>query len=414
MIRSTTTRLIPLRRAYSTGKGIKPFLFTPLDSTRSLLSIQGRDSTKFLQGLVSNDVRKIKQSSDEAAKGGSLLYAGLLQADGRYMSDIFLHSHPSPSDPSLPSYFLDHPSSQSSLIRSYLKRHVLRSKLKLAKEIEQDWQVVQVWRNLEEGVEKDDVKKGEEWLDSQKGIERDSRVPGMGWRYVKKKDELDLPSELFQPVTPSHYHLHRLLYSVPENPSDFPALPLEANLELMQGVDYKKGCYVGQELTARTYFKGVVRKRGVGVRLFREGEEVPTSFMPSLSPSSSASLIPSPKLYPTPPPGSSLIPLTSAPSKRAPRPAGKLGSTLPLISPQTGSTLTIGFGSIKLDALDQVFKVVPPTKAEEGEGAGAGEKGEVLRESEEGEGEDGGWLAKGFLNEWTEFRLEELEISKGS
>lgn len=82
-----------------------------------------------------------------------------------------------------------------------------------------------------------------------------------------------VPNELFELTTPDHYHLHRLSFSIPENPSDFPALPLEANLELMNGVDYKKGCYVGQELTARTFFKGVVRKRGVGIRLFREGEE---------------------------------------------------------------------------------------------------------------------------------------------
>lgn len=50
-------------------------------------------------------------------------------------------------------------------------------------------------------------------------------------------------------------------------------MPLESNLDLMSGVDYKKGCYVGQELTARTHHRGVVRKRGVVARLFRDGEE---------------------------------------------------------------------------------------------------------------------------------------------
>lgn len=60
---------------------------------------------------------------------------------------------------------------------------------------------------------------------------------------------------------------------MPESPADFPALPLEASIDLLNGVDYRKGCYVGQELTARTHHKGVVRKRGVVFRLFREGEE---------------------------------------------------------------------------------------------------------------------------------------------
>lgn len=81
------------------------------------------------------------------------------------------------------------------------------------------------------------------------------------------------PSELFDQVTPEHYHLHRLVHAVPEGPADFPALPLEANIDFMNGVDYRKGCYVGQELTARTHHKGIVRKRGMIFRLFREGEE---------------------------------------------------------------------------------------------------------------------------------------------
>lgn len=91
------------------------------------------------------------------------------------------------------------------------------------------------------------------------------------------------PSDLFHPVTPSHFHLHRLLHAVPEGPADFPALPLEASIDFLNGVDYRKGCYVGQELTARTHHKGVVRKRGVVFRLFREGEECVPVSSPSLT-----------------------------------------------------------------------------------------------------------------------------------
>ncbi|GAA5959247.1 hypothetical protein JCM3765_005120 [Sporobolomyces pararoseus] len=414
MIRITTARILSRGRTYSTDS--RPFVYTPLSSTRSLLSIQGTDSTKLLQGLVSNDLKKLDQSRE------SIIYAALLQADGRYMSDIFLHLHPNPLDPTVPSYFLDHPNQHSNSIRTYLKRHVLRSKLKLAKSTDQEYEIVQIWRNPHyKNKKQEEIENAENWLQTQNGFGRDPRVAGMGWRVITKKG-LQLPSEYFEQTTPAHYHLHRLSYSVPENPSDFPNLPLEANLELLNGVDYKKGCYVGQELTARTHFKGVVRKRGVGIRLFRQGEPVPETFLPTIttttttSSSSSSSLIPSPNLYPTPPPGSTLTPLsttttTTSTSKRpprAPRPAGKLGSSLPLIDSSSGTTMTIAFGSLKLDSLDQVFKVSPPKKEEE-EGGGQGE----VKELEEGEGEDGAWFAKGFLNEWVEFRLEEIEISKG-
>lgn len=59
----------------------------------------------------------------------------------------------------------------------------------MGKEAESEWQVVQVWRNLNEGVEKSRWEQGEEWLDGQEGIGRDPRVAGMGWRFVAKKGE---------------------------------------------------------------------------------------------------------------------------------------------------------------------------------------------------------------------------------
>lgn len=104
------------------------------------------------------------------------------------MSDLFLHSHPSPLDPSQPSFMIDHPSLQSSQIRSYLKRHILRSKLKLGKEVESEWEVVQAWRNPDPKVSNEEVRRGEEWLEEQ-GIGRDPRVLGMGSRWITKKGQ---------------------------------------------------------------------------------------------------------------------------------------------------------------------------------------------------------------------------------
>ena len=67
------------------------------------------------------------------------------------------------------------------------------------------------------------------------------------------------------------YTLRRSLLGVAETPEELvpgQALPLEASLELQYGVDFRKGCYVGQELTARTHHTGVVRKRVVPVLLY--------------------------------------------------------------------------------------------------------------------------------------------------
>jgi len=65
-------------------------------------------------------------------------------------------------------------------------------------------------------------------------------------------------------VPPEAYTLHRILRGVPEGLDDIPpmqAFPMESNLDVMGGLNFRKGCYVGQELTVRTYHTGVVRKR---------------------------------------------------------------------------------------------------------------------------------------------------------
>lgn len=71
------------------------------------------------------------------------------------------------------------------------------------------------------------------------------------------------------------YTLHRLLLGVPEGVLDIPpaqAFPMDSNLDMMGGLDFRKGCYIGQELTVRTYHTGVVRKRVYPVSFERISE----------------------------------------------------------------------------------------------------------------------------------------------
>jgi folate-binding protein YgfZ len=106
----------------------------------------------------------------------------------------------------------------------------------------------------------------------------DGRAPGMGCRVI-------LPGEIAKDgdvvrhrlrttgarLSVGSYEVRRILRGVAEGQAEITwgkALPLESNMDYMGGIDFRKGCYVGQELTIRTHHTGVVRKRILPVQLY--------------------------------------------------------------------------------------------------------------------------------------------------
>ena len=106
----------------------------------------------------------------------------------------------------------------------------------------------------------------------------DKRAPGMGRRFLLPGDlkpEFDM-----QETSEDVYRIRRYLKGVAEGQDELvreQALPQESNVDFMGGIDYKKGCYVGQELTIRTHHRGVVRKRILPVMLYGMEESEPTA-----------------------------------------------------------------------------------------------------------------------------------------
>lgn len=94
----------------------------------------------------------------------------------------------------------------------------------------------------------------------------DPRLPDLGQRVILPADHQPDGT----PVPDEVYTERRFRLGVAEGSSEIPsgaALPLEYNLDALNGVSFSKGCYVGQELTARTHFQGVIRKRLMPLRL---------------------------------------------------------------------------------------------------------------------------------------------------
>lgn len=104
----------------------------------------------------------------------------------------------------------------------------------------------------------------------------DMRAPGMGSRIILpggKKPELDA-----EEVDEGSYTVRRILKGVAEGQGEIlreSALPLESNMDYTSAIDFRKGCYVGQELTIRTRHTGVVRKRILPVQLYPSTPNAP-------------------------------------------------------------------------------------------------------------------------------------------
>jgi len=167
-----------------------------------------------------------------------------------------------------------------SLVR-FLKKYKLRSKLEARLVEEAELGVWSVW-------EKESKKEGwtKHGLASVKSEEAnigdialsDRRAPGMGRRLILptgKKPEIELDE-----TSEDSYTIRRYLKGVPEGQDELlkeASLPQESNIDFMGGIDYRKGCYVGQELTIRTHHTGVVRKRIVPIMLYPSSSAEPAS-----------------------------------------------------------------------------------------------------------------------------------------
>ena len=223
-----------------------PTFFTLLPH-RSVIALTGPDRVEFLQGLISNDTMKV---SWERA-----IWAALLTPQGRFLNDMFV------ADGGGDTLLLETERERAPALAKKLSMYTLRSKAKVEDRA----------ASMEVAV----VFGGE--ASKALGIEHavsfaDPRLPALGVRVLTRAGEgaALLGSHGFLPAMPADYDALRLSLGVPDGSRDLPvekALLLESGFDELNGVDWKKGCYMGQELTARTKYRGLVRKRLFPVRL---------------------------------------------------------------------------------------------------------------------------------------------------
>jgi folate-binding protein YgfZ len=203
------------------------FLFAPL-SSRSVIALGGPDWRSFLQGLVTQDVDTLAE--------GELRFAGLLTPQGRLLYDLFVVGR-------VEGAWLDVAAEHRDAILQRLAMYRLRAKVELAPF---DLSVSAVFPPEGGAPARLD------------GLFRDPRLPELGWRGYGAA----CPSNA-QAADEAAYEVHRLDLGVP-GPADWGsdrAYPIEADFDLLHGIDFKKGCFVGQETTSRMKRRGQVKSR---------------------------------------------------------------------------------------------------------------------------------------------------------
>lgn len=221
---------------------------------RKLISLEGRDAANFMQGIVTNDVTLLPEMS--------CMYAMVLNQHGRVVHDVMLYHRESKSEDAQHILVECDALSRESLMKMF-KLYKLRKKLSITPS---DIKVAQALTS--------DPK--ESILSTFSGVcghSVDPRAPVLGHRILSESFPNDITTNELE-----EYHSKRILNGIPEGTLDLPpggCLPLECNLDYMNGVSFHKGCYIGQELTARTKFTGVIRKRLLPVTFKGDGKLEP-------------------------------------------------------------------------------------------------------------------------------------------
>lgn len=244
--------------------------FAPLGG-RGVLEVAGADRVAFLQGLVSNDVAR--------AAAGAPVYSALLTAQGKYLHDFFVVALGE-------ALYLDGERSRLGDLQRRLSLYRLRSKVTLT-DASAKFIAAAAWGYG--AAAKLGLAAGAAKPFAGGVIYADPRLAALGVRFlIPAGHEGDIAAAGFARTDAAAYDRHRLALGVPDGSRDLEiekSILLENGFEELNGVDFAKGCYMGQELTARTKYRALIKKRLVpvkvegplpapGTKVMRNGEEV--------------------------------------------------------------------------------------------------------------------------------------------
>ena len=208
---------------------------------RGVLRVAGEEAADFLQGLLTNDVKSLAV--------GAARYAALLSPQGKILFDFLLLRVPAEQGTA---FLIDCPAERLGELAKRLGFYRLRAKVTITDD-SADLAVVAFW-----DAPPSEAPGGFLYLDP--------RDPRLGHRAILPRAAAAVAGG----GRADEYEAHRIRLGVPRGGVDFAyadVFPQDANLDLLNGVDFEKGCYVGQEVVSRMRHRGALRKRIVRLAL---------------------------------------------------------------------------------------------------------------------------------------------------
>ena len=217
---------------------------------RGLISITGNDAKDFLQNIITNDVSKVDISNS--------IFSGLFSPQGKYLFEFFLLK-------SEDGYLLDCDEKFILELTNYLSKYKLRSKVEI-KNISNEYTVGILSLEKFEEIQKSEGEETDTIKYRQSILFVDPRKKELGARLLSNLEKLHLTIKKLnlKIITPSSYFIKSHSMGIPIKGVEKlkeQLFGLEANFEEFKAIDFKKGCYIGQENTARMKLKNKLRRK---------------------------------------------------------------------------------------------------------------------------------------------------------
>lgn len=225
--------------------------WTRLDN-RGVLSVGGADRLALFQGMATADLRGLSS--------GRSLHTLFLSAQGRWLFDSLIVDTGD-------GWTLDVEKARIAEFTAWIARRRLRSDVTLVDRSEA-WEVIALWGGAELPI-----LPGETRSLAGGAVFADPRSPALGARAIVPSDRIREATSGFEPVEFARWDRMRIAAGVPDASRDLTpdrSLPLESGFDRSGSISFDKGCFIGQEVTARMRFRSAARRTVLPVRL--EGE----------------------------------------------------------------------------------------------------------------------------------------------